>query len=100
MQAPAYVQELMTGILKDFNFVNAYVDNITIFSRTAKEHFIHIKQVFEKLRPAHQGNTVPRTHPQHQRHLSTTIKNSSNQKHASTKDVQTSTCISWTSWIP
>ena len=32
-QAPAYFQELMTGILKDFNFTIAYVDDIIIFSK-------------------------------------------------------------------
>ena len=31
-QAPAYFQELMTGILKDFNFTIAYLDDIIIFS--------------------------------------------------------------------
>ena len=48
-QAPAYFQELMTRILKDFDFTIAYLDNITIFSRTAEEHLSHIKKVFEKL---------------------------------------------------
>ena len=33
-QAPAYFQELMTGILKDFPFTIAYLDNIIIFSKT------------------------------------------------------------------
>ena len=48
-QAPANFQELMTGILKDFNFTIAYLDDIIIFSRTAEEHLSHIKKVFEKL---------------------------------------------------
>ena len=30
-QAPAYFQELMTGILKDFGFAIAYLDDIIIF---------------------------------------------------------------------
>ena len=51
-QAPAYFQELITGILKDFNFVKAYLDNITIFSKTPQEHLSHIRKVFEKLRSA------------------------------------------------
>ena len=51
-QAPAYFQELMTGILKDFDFAIAYVDDIIIFSTTAEEHLSHIKQVFEKLHTA------------------------------------------------
>ena len=48
-QAPAYFQEFMTDILKDFKFTIAYLDNIIIFSTTAEEHLSHIKQVFEKL---------------------------------------------------
>ena len=46
-QAPAYFQELMTGILKDFKFAIAYLDDIIIFSRTAEEHLGHIKQVLK-----------------------------------------------------
>ena len=34
-QAPAYFQELMIGILKDFDFTIAYLDDIIIFSKTA-----------------------------------------------------------------
>ena len=37
-QAPAYFQELMTGILKDFPFAIAYLDDIIIFSKTPQEH--------------------------------------------------------------
>ena len=48
-QALAYFQELMTGILKDFDFAIAYLNDIIIFSRTVDEHLSHIKQVFEKL---------------------------------------------------
>ena len=33
-QAPAYFQELMTGILKDFSFAIAYLDDIIIFNKT------------------------------------------------------------------
>ena len=43
-QAQAYFQELMTGILKDFNFAIAYLDDIIIFSRTAEEHLSHIRK--------------------------------------------------------
>ena len=35
-QAPAYFQELMTGILKDFPFAIAYLDDIIIFSKTSQ----------------------------------------------------------------
>ena len=49
VQAPAYFQELMTGILKDFDFTIAYLEDIIIFSRTAEKHLSHIKNIFEKL---------------------------------------------------
>ena len=42
----------MTGILKDFDFAIAYLDDIIIFSKTAEEHLDHIK-VCEKLRSTH-----------------------------------------------
>ena len=45
-QAPAYFQELMTGILKDFDFAIAYLDDIIIFSTTVEEHHCHIKHIF------------------------------------------------------
>ena len=51
-QASAYFQELMTGILKDFNFAIAYLDDIIIFSKTPQEHPLHIKMVFKKLQAA------------------------------------------------
>ena len=41
-QAPAYFQELMTGILKDFPFMIAYLGDIIIFSKTPQEHLSHI----------------------------------------------------------
>ena len=42
----------MIGILKEFDFAIAYLDDIIIFSRTAEEHLSHIKQVFQKLQSA------------------------------------------------
>ena len=42
----------MTGILKDFPFAIAYLDDIIIFSKTPQEHLSHIRMVFEKLRTA------------------------------------------------
>ena len=51
-QAPAYFQELITGILKDFSFTIAYLDDIIIFSKTLQEHLSHIHMVFEKLKSA------------------------------------------------
>ena len=52
-QAPAYSQDLITGVLKDFSFAIAYLDHIVTFSRTAEKYLSHFKQVFEKLRNAH-----------------------------------------------
>ena len=52
VQAPAYFQELMTSILKDFPFAIAYLDDIIIFSKTPQEHLSHIRMVFEKLQSA------------------------------------------------
>ena len=51
-QAPAHFQELMTGILKDFPFTIAYLDNIIIFSKTPQEHLSHICMVSKKLKSA------------------------------------------------
>ena len=48
-QAPAYFQELMTGVLKDLPFAMAYLDDIIIYSSTPEEHLQHIKTVFKKL---------------------------------------------------
>ena len=42
----------MTGILKDFPFAIAYLDDIIIFSKTPQEHLSHIHMVFEKLKTA------------------------------------------------
>ena len=51
-QAPAYFKELVTGILKDFPFAIAYLDDIIIFSKTPQEHLSHICMVFKKLKSA------------------------------------------------
>ena len=61
-QAPAYFQELMTGILKDFNFGIAYLDNIIIFSRMTEEHLSHIKKGFEKLQSAKLSMKLSKCH--------------------------------------
>ena len=52
VQAPAYFQELMTGILKDLPFSIAYLDDIIIFSKTPQEQHSQMCMVFKKLRSA------------------------------------------------
>ena len=42
----------MTGILKDFHFAIAYLDDIIIFCKTPQEHLSHIRMVFKKLNSA------------------------------------------------
>ena len=61
-QAPAYFQELMTGVLKDLPFAMAYLDNIIIYSSTLEEHLQHIKTVFEKLRHAKLSMKLSKCH--------------------------------------
>ena len=61
-QAPAYFQELMTGILKDLNFAITYLNDIIIFSRTVEEPLLHIKQVCEKLQAAKLSMKISKCH--------------------------------------
>ena len=62
MQAPAYFQEFMTGVLKDFSFAFTYLDDIIILSKTAEEQLSHIKQVSKKLRNAHLSIKLSKCH--------------------------------------
>ena len=61
-QAPAYFQELMTGVLKDLPFAIAYLDDIIIYSPTPEEHLEHIRTVFEKLRDAKLSMKLSKCH--------------------------------------
>ena len=61
-QAPAYFQELMTGVLRDLPFAMAYLDNIIIYSPTPEEHLQHIKTVFEKLHHAKLSMKLSKCH--------------------------------------
>ena len=84
-QAPAYFQELMTSILKDFPFAIAYLDDIIIFSKTPQEHLSHTCMVFEKLKSANfsmkkskcsfflKGNTIFGSHSQCYWHMTITL---------------------------
>ena len=99
-QAPAYFQELMTGILKDLPFTIAYLDDIIIFSKTPQKHLSHIRMVFKKVRSTNlsmkkskccfvQRNSVPMMHPQCHRYQTTTCQNTSHTTHVTTNDTQT-----------
>ena len=48
-QAPAFFQELMNKVLKDFSFATAYLEDIIIYNKTAEEHLDHLQQVFHEL---------------------------------------------------
>ena len=61
-QAPAYFQELMTGVLKDLPFTMVYLDDIIIYSSTPEEHLQHIKTVFEKLHHAKLSMKLSKCH--------------------------------------
>ena len=61
-QAPAYFQELMTGVLKDLPFAMAYLDDIIIYSSTPEEHLEHIKTVFKKLHHAKLSMKLSKCH--------------------------------------
>ena len=61
-QAPAYFQELMTGVLTDFSFAITYLNDIIIFSRTAEEHINHIEHVFKKLQNGHLSMKLSKCH--------------------------------------
>ena len=61
-QAPAYFQELMTGVLKDLPFAMAYLDDIIIYSSTPEEHLQYIKAVFKKLHHAKLSMKLSKCH--------------------------------------
>ena len=61
-KAPAYFQELMTGVLKDLLFAMAYLDDIIIYSSTPEEHLEHIRTVFKKLRDAKLSMKLSKCH--------------------------------------
>ena len=106
-QAPAYFQQLMTGILKDFNFAIAYFDDIIIFSKTSQEHLLHIRMVFKKLKSANLSmkkskcsffllrNSVSRTHPQCYWYQTPTCQTTCHTTYTTTNDTQTSQSLPW-----
>ena len=52
----------MTGVLKDFPFTIACLNDIIILGRTAEEHLYHIRKVFKKLWNAHLSMNLSKCH--------------------------------------
>ena len=52
----------MTGILKDFSFMIAYLNDIIIFSKTPQEYLSHIRKVFKKLSSAKLSMKMSKCH--------------------------------------
>ena len=110
-QAPAYFQELMTGILRDFNYAIAYLDDTITFSRTAEEHLSLIKHVFEKLQAVKLSMKFSKSHfftkeIQHLGHICSTkgirplpLKTQTIQHMHPPKTPQTGSCLPWISSI-
>ena len=110
-QAPAYFQELMTGVLKDLPFAMAYLDDIIIYSSTPEEHLQHIKTVFEKLRHAKLSMKLSKCHffAREIKYLGHILgmegirpvpaKTEAHQGHAPTSEPKTGSCLPLTSGI-
>ena len=111
VQAPAYFQELMTGILKDFSFTIAYLDDIIIFSKTPQEHLSHIRKVFKKLQSAKLSMKMSKCNFfskaiqylghifEHYRYQTLTIQDTCHTTHATTNYAKTGSSFSWVSWL-
>ena len=106
-QGPPYFQELMTGILKDFPFTIAHLDDIIIFSKTQQDSpLTHQNGIRETQigKPLHeekqvqfflQRNSVSGTHPQCYRYQTITCQNACHTTHATTNNTQTSQSLPW-----
>ena len=107
----AYFQDLMTGILKDFNFVIAYLDNIIIIQHdSTRASFTHWEGIHEtmvsqtlhkdeQMQLLFQGNPVFRTHFKCHRDLTPTIPDTCHTAYTTTHYTQTSSSVPWTSWL-
>ena len=51
-QAPAYFQNLINKVLNGLHFTLAYLDDVIIFSETAKQHLMHVQIVLNVLKQA------------------------------------------------
>ena len=52
----------MNKVLKDLPFTIAYLDDINIYSKTAREHLNHVQQVFYKLCDAELSMKLSKCH--------------------------------------
>ncbi len=52
VKAPATFQSLIDRIYRDiqYKFMNGYFDDLSIYSKTFKEHLLHLREVFDRLR--------------------------------------------------
>ena len=51
-QASTYFQNLMNKVLNRLHFTSAYLDDVIIFSKSAKQHLKHIQMVLTRLKQA------------------------------------------------
>ena len=101
----------MTGILKDFNFVIAYLDNVHNIqqnpTRAPLTHQEGIQETMvsktlhedEQMQLLFQGDPVLRMHFKCHRDSTPTIKDTCHTAYATTHYTQTSLSISWITWI-
>ena len=61
-QVLAYFQDLMNKVLKDSPFTIAYLDDMIIYSKSAKEHLGYFHKVFQKLHDAKSTMKLSRCH--------------------------------------
>ena len=47
--APAYFQKVMHDVFGDLDFVSVYMDDITVYSESPKQHQLHLQTVFKRL---------------------------------------------------
>ena len=111
-EAPAYFQELMTGVLKDLPFAMAYLDDIIIYSSTPEEHLEHIRTVFKKLRDAKLSMKLSKCHfftkeiqylghtyLRQRRDKTSPSQDRSHQDYAPTSEPETGSRFPWTSGL-
>ena len=51
-QAPAYFQRLVNKVLAGLPFTFGYLDDVLIYSKDIKDHLVHLRMVFQRMREA------------------------------------------------